>query len=69
MSLPYWFLIESSQCQSWKAEFFSVLSGNDLEASELKTDALAIHYASQAQRQWYIKTYNQGRYIRRTDFS
>ena len=36
LSLPYWFLTESSQYQSWKAKLFPVLSGNDLGLSEFK---------------------------------
>ena len=36
MSLPYWFLTESSQYQSCKANLFPALSGNDLGLSEFK---------------------------------
>ena len=36
LSLPYWFLTESSQYQSWKAKLFPVLSGNDLGLSVFK---------------------------------
>ena len=36
LSLPYWFLTESSQYQSWKAKLFPALSGNNLGLSEFK---------------------------------
>ena len=42
MSLPYWFLTESSQYQSWKAKLFPALSGNDLGLLEFRTNVLPI---------------------------
>ena len=36
LSLPYWFLTESSQYQSWKAKLFPALSGNNLGLLEFK---------------------------------
>ena len=36
LSLPYWFLTESLQYQSWKARLFPALSGNNLGLSEFK---------------------------------
>ena len=38
LSLPYWFLTEISQYQTWKAKLFHALSGKDLGSSEFKTD-------------------------------
>ena len=35
LSLPYWFLTESSQYQSWKANLFPALAGNNLGPLEL----------------------------------
>ena len=42
LSLPYWFLTESSRYQSWKAKLFPALSGNDLGSSEIKANILPI---------------------------
>ena len=36
LPLPYWFLTESSQYQSWKAKWFPALPRNNLGLSEFK---------------------------------
>ena len=57
VSLPYWFLTENSQYQSWKANLFPALAGNDLRPLELNYDMQPIRPLNLNHEQYLKKLY------------